>query len=99
MPVDSERASQEVSANAMMEEARQAEIDGKTAKAKGLYQTIVKKYPFTQIAADASYQYALIVRHTGKMDDAFNALQNFIQAFRDSPHFAEAIEKQFEIAA
>ena len=98
VPLDSERASQEVSANALMAEARQAEIDGKTAKAKTLYQTIVKKYPFTEIAAEASFQYAVIVRHTGKMDDAFNALQNFIQSFRDSPHFAEAIEKQYEIA-
>ena len=98
VPVDSERASQEVSANAMMEQGRQAEIDGDSKKAKALYQAIVKKYPFTEIAAEASFQYAVIVRHTGKMDDAFNALQNFIQSFRDSPHFAEAIEKEFEIA-
>jgi len=98
VPANSERASQEVAANAMMAEARQAEIDGKTAKAKALYQTIVKQYPFTETAAEASFQYAVIVRHTGKMDDAFNALQTFIQTFRDSPHFAEAIEKQYEIA-
>ena len=98
VPVDSERQTQEIAATAMMSEARQAEIDGKTAKAKALYQAIVKKYPFTQIAAEASFQNAVIIRHTGKMDDAFNALQTFIQSFRDSPHFSEAIEKQYEIA-
>jgi len=98
VPVDSERESQEIAATAMMSEARQAEIDGETSKAKSLYQAIVKKYPFTKTAAEASFQNAVIIRHTGKMDAAFDALQIFIQSFRDSPHFSEAIEKQYEIA-
>ena len=98
VPVDSERESQEVAATAMLEEARQAEIDGRTSKAQGLYQAIVKRYPFTKSAAEASFQNAVIIRHVGKMDAAFDALQIFLMSYRDSPHFSEAIEKQYEIA-
>jgi outer membrane protein assembly factor BamD (BamD/ComL family) len=98
VPVDSERESQELAAAAMLAQARQAENAGKIGKAQDLYQAIVKRYSFTQSAAEASFQNAVIIRHNGKMDDAFDALQTFILSYRDSPHFSEAIEKQYEIA-
>ncbi|WP_395739770.1 tetratricopeptide repeat protein [Prosthecobacter sp.] len=98
VPVNSERDSQELAAQGVLAQARMAENAGKTSKAQALYQTIVKRYPFTPSAAEASFHNAVIIRHTGKMDDAFDAFQNFIVAYRDSPHFAEAIEKQYEIA-
>lgn len=98
VPVDSERESQELAASAMLAQARQAENAGKVSKAQGLYQAIVKKYAFTPSAAEASFHNAVIIRHNGKMDDAFDAFQTFIQSYRDSPHFSEAIEKQYEIA-
>lgn len=98
VPVDSERESQELAASALLSQARQAENAGKVSKAQGLYQSIVKRYPFTKSAAEASFQNAVIIRHNGKMDDAFNALQKFILSYRDSPHFSEALEKQYEIA-
>ncbi|WP_395742569.1 tetratricopeptide repeat protein [Prosthecobacter sp.] len=98
VPANSERESQELAAAALLAQARQAENAGKVSKAQTLYQTIVKRYSFTKSAAEASFQNAVIVRHNGKMDAAFDALQAFIQSYRDSPHFSEAIEKQFEIA-
>jgi len=98
VPVDSERESQELAASAMLAQARQAENAGKVSKAQGLYQAIVKRYAFTPSAAEASFHNAVIIRHNGKMDDAFEAFQTFIQSYRDSPHFSEAIEKQYEIA-
>ncbi len=98
VPVDSERESQELAAAAMLAQARQAENAGKVGKAQGLYQAIVKRYAFTPSAAEASFHNAVIIRHNGKMDDAFEAFQTFIQSYRDSPHFSEAIEKQYEIA-
>jgi outer membrane protein assembly factor BamD (BamD/ComL family) len=98
VPADSERDSQEAAAAAALSGARQAESAGRVSKAQGLYQAIVKRYPFTTSAAEASFQNAVIIRHNGKMDDAFDALQTFIHAYRDSPHFSEAIEKQYEIA-
>lgn len=98
VPVDSERDSQEVAAADLFRQAQEADNEGRTGKAQAIYQGIVKKYPFTKTAAEASYRNAVIVRHTGKMDDAFDALQNFIHTYRDSPHFNEALEQQFEIA-
>jgi outer membrane protein assembly factor BamD (BamD/ComL family) len=98
VPADSERESQELAAAAMLVQGREAEAEGKTGRAQGIYQSIVKTYPFTKSAAEAAFQNAVIIRHTGKMDDAFDALQLFIQSYRDSPHFSEALEKQYEIA-
>lgn len=98
VPVNSERESQELAASAMLAQARQAENAGRVGKAQGLYQTIVKRYAFTPSAAEASFQNALIIRQNGKMDDAFDAFQTFILSYRDSPHFSDAIEKQYEIA-
>ncbi|MCX6850313.1 MAG: tetratricopeptide repeat protein, partial [Verrucomicrobia bacterium] len=80
VPVDSERESQELAASAMLAQARQAENAGKVSKAQGLYQAIVKRYAFTPSAAEASFHNAVIIRHNGKMDDAFEAFQTFIQS-------------------
>lgn len=98
VPTLSESETQEVAASQMLAEARMAHNAGKTSKAQNLYQAIVKQYPFTPSAAEAAFQDALIIRHTGKMDDAFDALQNFLTHYRDSAHFNEAIEKQYELA-
>lgn len=97
-PMASERQTQEAAASVMLAEARMAHNAGKTSKAQSLYQAVVKQYPFTPSAAEAAFQNALIIRHTGRMDDAFEAFQNFLNDYRDSPRFNEAIEKQFEIA-
>jgi outer membrane protein assembly factor BamD (BamD/ComL family) len=98
VPTTNERAMQENEAAALLAEARAAHNDGKIGRAQGLYQAIVKKYPFTSSAAEAAFQNAVIVRHAGKMDDAFEAFQQFINAYRESPRFNEAIEKQYELA-
>lgn len=97
-PMAGERDSQEASAAALLAEARMAHNAGRTGKAQGLYQAIVKKYPFTPSASEASFQNALIIRHVGKMDDAFDAFQAFLKDYRESPRFDEAIEQQYELA-
>jgi outer membrane protein assembly factor BamD (BamD/ComL family) len=97
-PMASERETQEVAASALLAQAQEAHNAGKTGRAQGLYQAIMKSYPFTQSAAEAAFQDALIIRHVGKMDDAFEAFQSFIQSYPNSPRFSEAVEKQYEIA-
>ena len=97
-PMASEREVQESAAAAMLADAQDAHIAGKTGRAQGYYQAIMKQYPFTKSAAEASFQNALIIRHVGKMDDAFDAFQDFIRIYPDSPRFSEAVEKQYEIA-
>ncbi|MGV3662136.1 MAG: tetratricopeptide repeat protein [Prosthecobacter sp.] len=98
VPQASERAQQEVAASAMLAEARMAHNAGRIGRAQGMYQSIVKQYPFTPSGAEAAYQNALIIRHNGSMDDAFEAMQSFLNNHRDSPRFNEAVEQQFEIA-
>lgn len=97
-PHANERAAQEASAAAMLAEARLAHNAGRVGKAQGIYQSIVKQYPFTPSGAEAAYQSALITRHNGSMNDAFEAMQTFLNSHRDSPRFNEAVEQQFEIA-
>lgn len=97
-PQASERAAQETAASALLAEARLAHNAGKTGRAQSMYQSIVKQYPFTPSGAEAAYQNALIIRHTGRLDDAFEAFQNFLNDHRGSPRFNEAIEQQFELA-
>lgn len=98
VPTAEQRAANETAASSLLAEARLAHNAGKAGKAQSLYDQIVKLYPFTPSAAEAAFQKALIVRHTGRMDDAFDAFQLFVKEYRDSPRFADAIEKQFEIA-
>lgn len=97
-PMADERAQQEVVASAMLAEARQAQEAGKTSKAQSLYQSILRQYSFTPSAAEAAFQNALIVRHVGKMDAAFEAFQKFISRYPDSLRFDEAVEQEYEIA-
>lgn len=97
-PQANERAAQEAAAAELLAKGRVAHEAGRIGRAQGIYQSVVKQYPFTPSGAEAAYQNAVIVRNTGKMDDAFDAFQNFLKDHRDSPRFNEAIEKQFEIA-
>lgn len=98
VPTADQRAAQEASAAALLAEARLAHNAGKTGKALNAYEDIVKRYPFTPSASEAAFQRAMIIRHTGRMDDAFDAFQLFLKEYRESPRFADAIEMQFEIA-
>jgi outer membrane protein assembly factor BamD (BamD/ComL family) len=99
VPTADERAVQEQTAQGLLAQGLAAQQAGKTGRAKGYYEKVVKQYPFTQAAGEAAYQKAVIVRHTeNDLEEAFNAFQEFIDNHRQSPRFAEAIERQYEIA-
>ncbi len=98
VPSAGERQVQEGEAAAMLAEARQAQSAGDGSRASGLYETIVKRYPFTQSASEAAYARALIARETSSLQSSFDAFQSFISDYRSSPRFSDAIEQQFEIA-
>ena len=97
-PSQSERQSQEASAAAMLNEARAAQASGAEGRAEKIYTAIVKQYPFTNSAAEASYAKAMMVRQGGQLQTSFDAFQAFINEFRQSPRFADAVRQQFEIA-
>ena len=98
-PTADERTMQEQAAQELLNQGLAAQEAGKSGRANGYYEKVVKQYPFTKAAGEAAYQRAVIVRHTeNDLEDAFNAFQDFIDNHRQSPRFAEAIERQYEIA-
>lgn len=82
----------------MLAQARDAQANGRTGKAQSLYQQIIRQFPFTTSAAEASYANAVIIRQGSGLQQSFDAFQNFIEQHRTSPRFDDAIQQQYEIA-
>lgn len=97
-PDTATKNAQEADAIAIMRDARTAASTGNDGRARDLYKSVVKKYPFTDSAADAQFEYAQLVRAHGKLQDAYDAFQKVISDFRTSPRYAESVQQQFEIA-
>lgn len=97
-PAAGEREIQESQATAMLMQARAAQNDGRAGKAQGIYTAIVKQYPFTNAAAEASYANALLVKQSSSLQAGFDAFQSFIDSHRSSPRFQDALQQQYEIA-
>ena len=98
VPNAGERQVQEGEAAAMLAEARAAQSAGNGSRAASIYDSIVKRFPFTQAAAEAAYANALLLRGSGGLQKSFDAFQRFISDYRSSPRFGDAIEQQFQIA-
>lgn len=97
-PGATERQAQEAQAAALLSEARTAQNAGKSGRAESLYGSIVKQYPFTTAAAEASYASAVLVRADSDVPTAFDAFQKFIDDYRSSPRFNDALQQQYELA-
>lgn len=91
-------ATQQGNANAKLEKAISYEKTGKTRRARDSYRSIVKSYPRTDAAAEAQYRYASLLHASGDLRKAFDEYQDLISQFRNSPHFAEVVQRQFDIA-
>ena len=88
-------------ANELNAQEGQAAAELQAARAnndKGALKNIVERYPFTKAAGEAAFDYAMIIRQSGKLDDAFDAFQKFITDYRSSARFTDAIQQQYEIA-
>ena len=97
-PATNEREIQESKATALLMQAREAQNDGRAGKAQGIYQQIVKLYPFTVAASEASYANAILVRQDSGLSTSFEAFQTFIDQYRSSARFEDAVQQQYEIA-
>lgn len=98
-PTADQRVVQEQAASQALAQAAQWHNQGKSSRARSAYKQIVKQYPFTQAASEASYQSAVLLRYEdGDLEDCFEALQSFIDNYRQSPRFNDAVQKQYEIA-
>lgn len=97
-PAADERQVQESEVTAMLMQARQDQNDGRTGRAQSAYNAIVKKYPFTVAASEAAYASALITRSNSDVNTAFDAFQKFINDYRSSARFNDALQQQYELA-
>jgi len=93
-PAASELQAQEAAAAALYQQA----LGASSGKADNIYDDILKRYPFTNTAAEAAYAKALLVRQNGKLKDAFTAFQKLVDSYRQSTRFSDAIQQQYEIA-
>ncbi|NRB74069.1 MAG: tetratricopeptide repeat protein [Verrucomicrobiales bacterium] len=93
-----EYATQQGTAQSKLDKAMSYENSGKSKQARDAYRSIVKSYPRTDAAAEAQFRYANMLDVTGDSRKAFEAYQDLITKFRNTNHFNESVQRQFEIA-
>lgn len=98
-PNATEIRGQEQQATALMQEADAAAAAGRNGKAIDLYEKIVKRFPLTETAGNAQFQAAALYEAEGKISSAFDAYQSFIETYKQSPRFPDALQRQFDIAS
>ncbi len=99
VPSPSELANQENIAKQMLAEARGFEASSDNRKARGIYKDIVKSYPLTNAAAESQYKLGVLHEKNDKPKKAFEDYQKFIDSYKESPYFKEAIKRQYHIAS
>jgi outer membrane protein assembly factor BamD len=90
---------EEISGNAeeLFNVAQSAERDGNAGRALKAYRKIVRKYPRSSLAPGAQFQVARLLEDRADYLKAADAYRELVEKFPRSPHFEEAIEKQFQI--
>jgi outer membrane protein assembly factor BamD len=91
-------AAQEAAASKLLASARAEEPNISTRKARSRYGDIVKDYPRTASAGEAQFKIGELREQEGKSKKAFAEYQDFLTEYRDSPRFAEAVKRQYDIA-
>ena len=94
-PSGSELQAQEAAAAGLLADAQAASSVGRS---NDIYDQILKKYPFTNTAAEAAYGKALNMRQNAGLKDGFNAFQVLVTNYRQSARFSDAVQQQYEIA-
>ena len=80
----------------LFERATQEAYSGRADEALRRFDTLVKKYGRTSVAAEAQWEVSRIHEVLGNFSDAFDALQLLIDHYPG--HFERAIRKQYELA-
>ncbi len=93
-----EQASNADAANALLAEARGREASGDFGKALKTYESVVKHYPRSEAAGESQFKVGEILQVDGKNKKAFEAFQKFLTDYKGNPRFAEAVQRQFNIA-
>lgn len=99
IPAGEEMRSAEMTAAQMLADARNHEAAGHDGAAMKGYEAIVAKYSFTSMAPEAQFRIAAALEKNGKYEKAFDAYQDLITRYRQSPQFSEALDRQYNIVA
>jgi len=97
-PNSAEMTEQEAKASKLFEDGRAAQEKNKLSTARDLYEDVVYKYPLTNAAANSQFEIGRVREKEGDPIKAFEAYQLFVDKYKQSDLFAEAIQRQFELA-
>lgn len=93
-----ELATQQGKADALLAKARDYEAAGKRRQARDTFKSVSRSYPMTEAGAEAKFGYARLLEAEGDVRDAFDEYQALITNHRNTPHFNDAVGRQFGIA-
>jgi outer membrane protein assembly factor BamD len=92
-----ELTSQEGRAETALAKARAYEQDGKNRQARDTYKSISTNYSRTNAGTEAKFGYGRMLEAEGEGRKAYEVYQELITNHRNSPHFNEAVQRQFTI--
>jgi outer membrane protein assembly factor BamD (BamD/ComL family) len=98
VPSGAQLETAEAAALTLLTNARDAEARGKDGAAMDGYKKIVSTYPYTKSAPTAQFCIAAGLEKNRKFEKAFDAYQELITTYRQTPQFTEALDRQFAIA-
>lgn len=83
---------------AVYQQALAADQAGKTNRAIKLYKEVATKYPYAPSAPQARFRQAELLEQQGKIQDAFEAYDKFLERFQGSGLYATALNRQAAMA-
>ncbi|MEI8293345.1 MAG: outer membrane protein assembly factor BamD [bacterium] len=72
--------------------------EGSVASAVAAYRRFIKKHPASPLAMKAQFRTAELFEELGESTKAFNAYQNLVTQYPDTPEFERAVNRQVAIA-
>ena len=84
-------------ANELFSQAEAAAQNGDRKRAIKIYKHLVKRYPRSNVAPEATFRAAKLTEEQGNLIRAAAIYRGLMETFPQTPHFQEAIEAQFRI--
>jgi outer membrane protein assembly factor BamD len=84
-------------ANQLFSQAEAAAQNGDRKRAIKIYKHLVKRYPRSNVAPEATFRAARLTEEEGNLFKAAAIYRGLMETFPQTPHFQEAIEAQFRI--
>lgn len=84
-------------ANQLFAQAEAAQNNGDAGRAIKIYKRMVKRYPRSDKAPEATFRAARLMEQRGDLLKAAPVYRGLMETYPQTPHFQEAIESQFRI--